>query len=166
MGKRPDSKRERFTHLGASGDVSMVDVGGKPVTRRLAKARALVSMSPDTLKAIVEDRVAKGNVLATAKIAGIMAAKKVGELVPLCHPIPVDRVDLEFAADAERGVLSIRSEVAVRARTGAEMEALQAAAQAALTVYDMCKAVDRGMTISEIALVEKRGGKSGPWKRK
>jgi cyclic pyranopterin phosphate synthase len=166
MGGKPPSKSGRFSHLDGSGNVRMVDVGGKPVTRRLARARAVLSMKPGTLRAVVEDRIAKGNVLTTAKIAGIMAAKKVGELVPLCHPLGVERVDLDFEADPDRGVLTIHAEVAVRARTGAEMEALQAAAQAALTVYDMCKAVDRGMVITEIALIEKRGGKSGVWRRK
>ena len=144
----------------------MVDVGGKTVTKRTAKARAVVSMKPETLKAIVEDRIGKGNVFTTAKVAGILAAKKVGELIPLCHPLAVDWIGVDFEPDPERGVLTITSEVIVRAKTGAEMEALQAAAQAALAVYDMCKAVDRGMVISEISLVEKRGGKSGLWQRK
>jgi cyclic pyranopterin phosphate synthase len=160
------SSGEHFSHLDRSGNVSMVDVGRKPVTRRLAIARAVLSMKPGTLKAIVEDKIRKGNVFTTAKLAGIMAAKKVGELIPLCHPLDVERVELDFTADPERGILVIRSEVAVRAKTGAEMEALQAATQAALTVYDMCKAVDRGMVVSEIALLEKSGGKSGPWRKK
>jgi cyclic pyranopterin phosphate synthase len=123
-------------------------------------------MKPVTLRAIVEERILKGNVFTSAKVAGILAAKKVGELIPLCHTLAVDRIGVDFESDLERGILTITSEVVVRAKTGAEMEALQAAVQAALAVYDMCKAVDRGMVISEIALVEKRGGKSGLWKRK
>lgn len=155
-----------FSHIDGSGEVRMVDVGEKEATRRVAKARALLIMEPSTLRAIMEDKVQKGDVLATAKVAGILAAKKVGELIPLCHPLAVDRIDIGFEADTENGTLAIRSEVVVHAKTGAEMEALQAVAQAALTVYDMCKAVDRGMVITEIALLEKSGGKSGLWKRK
>jgi len=156
---------KRLSHLDGEGGVRMVDVGGKEITRRVARAAAVVSMSPSTLEAILEDRVKKGNVLTTAKIAGILAAKRVGELVPLCHSLAVEWVELSFEPAPEKGELVIRSEVVVHAKTGAEMEALQAAAQAALTVYDMCKSVDRGMVIREIALLEKSGGKSGRWKR-
>ena len=160
------SRSGRFSHLDDSGNLSMVDVGGKAVTRRIAKARAVLSMKPETLRAIVEERIRKGSVFTTAKVAGILAAKKVGELIPLCHTLAADRIGVDFEPDLRRGVLTITSEVVVRAKTGAEMEALQAAAQAALAVYDMCKAVDRGMVISELSLDEKRGGKSGTWKRK
>jgi cyclic pyranopterin phosphate synthase len=160
------SHNKEFTHVDKSGNVRMVDVGEKAATKRVAKARAVISMKPETLGAIVGDRIQKGNVFTTAKVAGIMAAKKVGELIPLCHPLAVDWIGIDFETDPERGVLAITSEVVVHAKTGAEMEALEAVAQAALAVYDMCKAVDRGMVISEIALVEKRGGKSGLWQRK
>ena len=157
---------ENFSHIDESGNVRMVDVGGKDVTRRSARARCKVLMNPSTLKAISENRIKKGNVLTAAKIAGIMAAKKVDELIPLCHPLPVDHISIDFGQEDEKGVLEISSEVAVSARTGVEMEALQAVTQAALTVYDMCKSVDRGMVIADIRLMEKRGGKSGLWKRK
>jgi cyclic pyranopterin phosphate synthase len=165
-GVRSFSKRGRFSHLDVSGNLNMVDVGAKAVTKRTAKAHAVLSMKPETLRAIVEERIRKGNVFTAAKVAGILAAKKVGELIPLCHTLAVDRIGIDFEPDLERGILTVTSEVVVRAKTGAEMEALQAAAQAALVVYDMCKSVDRGMVVSEIALVEKRGGKSGLWKRK
>ncbi len=157
---------ENFSHIDESGNVRMVDVGGKDVTRRSARARCKVLMDPSTLKAVSENRIKKGNVLTAAKIAGIMAAKKVDELIPLCHPLPVDYISIAFNQEDEKGVLEISSEVAVSARTGVEMEALQAVTQAALTVYDMCKSVDRGMVIVDIRLMEKRGGKSGLWKRK
>ncbi|MCK4803271.1 MAG: cyclic pyranopterin monophosphate synthase MoaC [Spirochaetes bacterium] len=157
---------ENFSHIDESGNVRMVDVGGKDVTRRSARARCKVLMDPSTLKAVSENRIKKGNVLTAAKIAGIMAAKKVDELIPLCHPLPVDYISIDFSQKDEKGVLEISSEVAVSARTGVEMEALQAVTQAALTVYDMCKSVDRGMVIADIRLMEKRGGKSGLWKRK
>ena len=157
---------ENFSHIDESGNVRMVDVGGKDVTRRSARARCKVLMDPSTLKAVSENRIKKGNVLTAAKIAGIMAAKKVDELIPLCHPLPVDYISIDFNQEDEKGVLEISSEVAVSARTGVEMEALQAVTQAALTVYDMCKSVDRGMVIVDIRLMEKRGGKSGLWKRK
>jgi cyclic pyranopterin phosphate synthase len=156
---------KNFSHIDSSGDVRMVDVGKKDVTKRTARAKCTVKMAPSTLEAIAENRIKKGNVLTTAKIAGIFAAKKVDSLIPMCHPLPVDHIDIEFKIDAGGGALEISSEVSVNARTGAEMEALQAAAQAALTVYDMCKSVDRGMTISDIRLIEKSGGKSGIWKR-
>ena len=157
---------ENFSHIDESGNVRMVDVGGKDVTRRSARARCKVLMDPSTLKAVSENRIKKGNVLTAAKIAGIMAAKKVDELIPLCHSLPVDHISIDFSREDEKGVLEISSEVAVSARTGVEMEALQAVTQAALTVYDMCKSVDRGMVIVDIRLMEKRGGKSGLWKRK
>jgi cyclic pyranopterin phosphate synthase len=159
-------KEKGFTHLNGDGNVRMVDVGGKSVTRRIARAVCRIRMAPSTVERISGGAIEKGDVLATAKIAGILAAKRVHELIPLCHPIPVNRIDVSFAPVAAEGILEIRTEVSTDARTGAEMEALQAAAQAALTVYDMCKAVDREMVIHDLALVEKRGGKSGTWKRK
>lgn len=156
---------DNFSHIDGFGNVRMVDVGGKDVTRRLARARCKVLMDRSTLEAISKDKIKKGNVLTAARIAGIMAAKKVDELIPLCHPLPVDHISIDFSREDEKGVLEISSEVAVSARTGAEMEALQAVTQAALTVYDMCKSVDRGMVIADVRLMEKRGGKSGLWKR-
>jgi cyclic pyranopterin phosphate synthase len=156
---------EHFTHIDSSGSVHMVDVGEKKVTRRRAKARCTVRMKPSTIDSILSGTMKKGDVLASAKCAGVLAAKRVDELIPLCHQIRIDHVDLEFSPDAEKGELTIFSEVRATARTGAEMEALQAVAQAALTIYDMCKAVDRGMKITDIELVEKSGGKSGTWKK-
>jgi cyclic pyranopterin phosphate synthase len=157
--------KKKFTHLDDADSVRMVDVGEKRVTRRCARARCSVRMNPETLRAINENRIRKGNVLTTAKLAGIMAAKRVHELIPLCHPLHVDHIDLQFIPDAGRGILEIRSSVTVNGRTGAEMEALQAVSQAALTVYDMCKAVDREMVIAQVMLMEKSGGRSGLWKR-
>jgi cyclic pyranopterin phosphate synthase len=143
----------------------MVDVGDKPATRRRARARCVIHMSGETLRAITENRIAKGNVFSTAELAGILAAKKVAELVPLCHVLSLDHVAIEFHPYLEDGCLEILSAVTVTARTGAEIEAIQAAAQAAITVYDMCKAVERGMTITDLQLLEKEGGRSGSWSR-
>jgi len=154
-----------FSHIDESGNVRMVDVGEKNITRRTAAARCRVLMKKATLKDITGDRIKKGNVFTASEIAGILAAKKVGELIPLCHSLSPDQIGVTFHPDRDNGTLEIRSTVTVTARTGAEMEALQAVVQAALTVYDMCKAVDRGMTITDIQLVRKEGGKSGLWKR-
>lgn len=143
----------------------MVDVGGKPVTRRAAVARATVRMLPSTARAIADGSVAKGDVLATARIAGIQAAKRTGELIPLCHPLGLDFVDVRIDVDARRGRVAIEAEARVEARTGVEMEALVAASTAALVVYDMCKAADRGMVVEELRLESKSGGRSGDWKR-
>jgi cyclic pyranopterin phosphate synthase len=167
IGKNRIAKKmeKNFSHIDSSGDVRMVNVGKKGVTKRIAKANCTLKMNPSTLEAISDNKIKKGNVLTTAKIAGIFAAKKVDSLIPMCHSLPVDHIDIQFKIDKDLGELEIRSEVSVNARTGAEMEALQAVAQAALTVYDMCKAVDRGMIISDIRLMEKSGGKSGLWKR-
>jgi cyclic pyranopterin phosphate synthase len=157
--------KDNFSHIDGSGNVRMVDVGNKKATKRTAKASCTVLMNPSTLEAISENKIKKGNVLTTAKIAGIFAAKKVDSLIPMCHSLPVDHIDIKFITKSDQGKLEIISSVSVNARTGAEMEALQAVAQAALTVYDMCKSVDRGMVISDIGLIEKSGGKSGLWKR-
>ena len=157
--------KKQFSHLDESGRLRMVDVSGKQVTKRTAAARCRIHMKPDTLRMIVEKEAPKGDVFAAARVAGIMAAKRTGELVPLCHPLPLELVEVRFEPDAASGVLVIESRVVVTAKTGAEMEALQAVSQAALTVYDMCKAVDRGMRITDLMLVEKSGGKSGTWKR-
>jgi cyclic pyranopterin phosphate synthase len=141
----------------------MVDVSGKPVTHREARAEGRVRMSAGTVARITDGTMPKGDVLAVARVAGILAAKRTPELIPLCHPLPITAVDVDLTPDAT-GV-RIRSRVAVDGRTGVEMEALTAVAVAALTLYDMCKAVDRGMTIAAIQLVEKHGGRSGTWVR-
>jgi cyclic pyranopterin phosphate synthase len=157
--------KKRFSHLDESGRLRMVDVSGKRVTKRTAVARCTVVMKPDTLRMILEEKTPKGDVFAAARVAGIMAAKRTGELVPLSHPLPIEFVDVRFEPDVVSGALVIESSVVVTAKTGAEMEALEAVSQAALTVYDMCKAVDRGMTVTDLMLTEKSGGKSGTWTR-
>jgi len=154
-----------LTHLEESGRARMVDVSDKDVTRREATARARVTMRPETARLIQSGGVAKGDVLAVAQVAGVMAAKRTPDLIPLCHPLPISGVDLNFDLDVERAVLEIRATVRVTSRTGVEMEALTAAAVAALTVYDMCKAVDRGMSIGDVELLHKAGGKSGEFVR-
>jgi cyclic pyranopterin phosphate synthase len=147
------------------GNVRMVDIGEKKVTRRVAVASCRVAMKPETLQAIVDDRIRKGNVFTVAKVAAISAAKRTGELIPLCHSLAPEHVDVLFQPELQAGELEIRTAVTVTAKTGAEMEALQAAAQAALTIYDMCKAVDREMRITGLGLISKEGGKSGTWRR-
>ena len=142
----------------------MVDVSAKVVTAREATASADVRMKAETLRAIAGGRLPKGDVLATARIAGIQAAKRTHELIPLCHALPLDAVALEFEVRAPR-TLVIRSTARVSARTGLEMEALVAASVAALTIYDMCKSIDRGMTIGPVRLIEKSGGRSGTWRK-
>jgi cyclic pyranopterin phosphate synthase len=156
----------QFTHLDEKGKARMVDVSEKDTTRREAVARGKVLMKPQTAKAIERQSIAKGDVLAVAKIAGIMAAKKTSELIPLCHPLEITAVDVSFRTDTRRGEIEIEATVRTLGRTGVEMEALTAVSAAALTIYDMCKAVDRGMTLSEIRLTLKRGGKSGTYRRK
>ena len=143
----------------------MVDVGDKPITLRECVARAQVRMSAETLSRITEGRVAKGDVLATARIAGIQAAKRTDEWIPLCHPLPLDGVEVELTPDPEHSRVVVEARVECHARTGVEMEALVAVSAAGLTVYDMCKAIDRAITISGVRLVEKSGGKSGTWTR-
>jgi cyclic pyranopterin phosphate synthase len=154
-----------LTHLDAAGRGRMVDVADKEVTRREATARAIVEMQAETARLIAAGGLAKGDVLAVAQVAGVMAAKRTPDLIPLCHPLPITGVDMTFELDAERARLEIRATVRVTGRTGVEMEALTAVSVAALTVYDMCKAVDRGMTISDIQLLHKAGGKSGEFVR-
>jgi cyclic pyranopterin phosphate synthase len=153
----------RLTHVDAHGDAHMVDVGDKAITRREAVAEGFVTLGPDALAAVVEHRAKKGDVLATAQLAGIQAAKHTSDLVPLCHPIPLDAVDVTLRVDGT----SVRCKARVRAtwRTGVEMEALTAVSAALLTVYDMLKAVDRGMEIGPVRLLTKTGGKSGKWVR-
>ena len=142
----------------------MVDVGGKEITVRLAVAEAFVSLLPETLNRINNKELSKGDVYEVARLAGIMAAKKTADLIPLCHPLGLDSVTIDFET-TEDGRIRIVATTKIQARTGVEMEALTAASIAALTIYDMCKAIDRGMTIGPIGLVEKRGGKSGPFQR-
>ena len=149
-----------LSHFDEHGASRMVDVGAKPVTSRLARARSSIQMRPETLRLIRDRKLSKGDVLEVARLAGIMAAKRTAEWIPLCHPLPLDAVSISFEMPDERSVV-IRSEVHVTARTGVEMEALVAVSAAALTIYDMCKAVDREMTIAMIQLDEKAGGRSG-----
>src|SRR5690606_6184526 len=155
----------RLTHIGSSGEAHMVDVGAKAETERVAVAEGSVLMQAGTLAAIQAGNARKGDVLATARIAGIMAAKKAHELIPLCHPLLLTNVAVEIEPDEALPGLRVSATVRVRGKTGVEMEALTAVSVACLTIYDMAKAVDRGMTISGIRLVEKRGGKSGTWRR-
>jgi len=154
-----------LSHVDAQGKVRMVDVGDKPDTVREAIARGAVLMRPATLALIQRHDVHKGDVLSVAKIAGIMAAKRTAELIPLCHPLPLTSVDLAFHLEAAKGRIEIESRARVTGKTGVEMEALTAVAVAALTIYDMCKAVDREMCITDIRLMEKHGGRSGTFRR-
>lgn len=153
-----------LTHIGSSGEAHMVDVGAKDETQRVAVAEGFVVMKPETLAMILEGNAKKGDVLATARIAGIMAAKKTHDLIPLCHPLMLNRVAVEIEPDDALPGLHVTTTVAVSGRTGVEMEALTAASVACLTIYDMAKAVDRGMTITGIRVLEKSGGKSGDWR--
>lgn len=153
-----------LTHLDAQGAAHMVDVGEKAVTRRMARAQAVVTMQPETLRMIQEGRAKKGDVFSCARIAGIMAAKRTWELIPMCHPIPIESISIEIETISEREVC-ITSTLRCSHKTGIEMEALTAVSVAALTIYDMCKAVDRGMEIGAIYLLEKEGGKSGTYTR-
>jgi cyclic pyranopterin phosphate synthase len=156
---------DRLTHLDEHGDARMVDVGGKPVTERRAVARAIVKMTPETARIVAAGDAPKGDVLGVARIAGIMAAKKTDELIPLCHPMGLDHVDVDGVVDVEAGTVTITASASVTARTGVEMEAMTAASVAALTVYDMVKGVERGVAIEEVVLLEKSGGASGTWRR-
>jgi len=156
---------KKLTHLDARGRVRMVDVGSKRVTRRTAIARGRVFVHRDTLELVRSDRTPKGNVLVTAHLAGVMAAKRTAELVPLAHPLPLDAIDIAFQLDDATASIGIETCVRTRARTGVEIEALTAAMIAALTLYDMLKAVDRGMVMGEFALWEKRGGRRGVYRR-
>jgi cyclic pyranopterin phosphate synthase len=150
----------QLTHLDEAGNARMVDVGDKAVTTRTATAQALVRMSPATAQAIVAGDAPKGDVLGTARIAGIQAAKRTSELIPLCHPLPLDKVAVDLTVDAPAGLVTITATARVTAKTGVEMEALTAASVAALTVYDMVKGIEQGVEIAEVALVAKTGGKS------
>jgi cyclic pyranopterin phosphate synthase len=153
----------KFTHFDAAGAARMVDVAGKDQTHRVARARGSIVMRAPTLDAIRKGTAAKGDVLGIARIAGIQAAKRTSELIPLCHPLALTRVDIALETITERCAVDCIATVETIGRTGVEMEALTAASIALLTIYDMCKAIDRGMRIEGIALMEKRGGKSGTW---
>ena len=157
-GKRP---RASLSHVDESGGASMVDVGPKPVTERVAVAAGSVTMQPETLRLIRDNSIAKGDVLGTARIAGIMGAKSTSQLIPLCHPLPIDHVAVDFDLNETANAVEIKASATTAAKTGVEMEALTAVALAGLTIYDMCKSVDRGMQIDAVRLLRKSGGKSG-----
>jgi cyclic pyranopterin phosphate synthase len=154
-----------LTHLDAQGTARMVDVGDKPATDRRAVARAVVRMSPETAAKVAAGDAPKGDVLGTARIAGVLAAKRTGELIPLCHPLGLDHVDVDATVDPAAGTVTLTAEARVTARTGVEMEAMTAASVAALTVYDMVKGIERGVEIASVSLLEKSGGRSGTWRR-
>jgi cyclic pyranopterin monophosphate synthase len=154
-----------LTHLDESGRARMVDVGGKDVTQRRALARAVVRMSPATAAAVRDGNAPKGDVLGPARIAGIQAAKRTWELIPLCHQLPLSFADVRAEVDAGAGTVTLLAEARTSAQTGVEMEALTAASVAALTVYDMVKALEKGVAIEQVVLLEKSGGKSGDWRR-
>lgn len=156
---------KKLTHLDRQGRARMVDVSKKPVTRREAVARCSVVMKRETLQLILDNQMPKGDVFAVARIAGIMAAKKTSELIPMCHPLNISSVAIEFKTDAGMDRMDVQATVKVSGRTGVEMESLTAAAIAALTVYDMCKSVDKEMVITEVMLIGKKGGKSGVFRR-
>jgi cyclic pyranopterin monophosphate synthase len=154
-----------LTHIDDQGRVRMVDVTEKAATDRRARAQAVVAMARETFELIRKEKVKKGNVLETARIAGVMAAKKTSDLIPMCHPLKLTHVQVDFFPDAATHSIRIEATARILDQTGVEMEALTAASVAALTIYDMCKAYDRGMIISDLYLLEKSGGKSGHWKR-
>jgi cyclic pyranopterin phosphate synthase len=154
-----------LTHLDASGQARMVDVGDKPASERRALAQATVRVSPQTARIVLAGDAPKGDVIGTARIAGIQAAKRTSELIPLCHPLALTFVGVEAAIDAEQGEIVIRAEARTTGPTGVEMEALTAASVAALTIYDMVKGVERGAEIASVVLLEKSGGRSGEWRR-
>ena len=159
----PKPNQSQLSHLDEEGRIKMVDVGAKAVTARTAEAGGSVKMSPETVAAIRERRTPKGDPLETARLAGILAAKRTDELIPLCHSLPLSHADVQITLTDEGA--QITATASTNAQTGVEMEALTAVSVAALTLYDMCKAIDKGMTISEIRLERKTGGRSGEWKR-
>ncbi|HWE58708.1 MAG TPA: cyclic pyranopterin monophosphate synthase MoaC [Solirubrobacteraceae bacterium] len=154
-----------LTHLGADGRAEMVDVSDKEVSQRLAVARAVVRVTPQTARLVAAGDAPKGDVIGVARIAGIQAAKRTHELIPLCHQLPLSFVGIEASIDVEAGVIELTAQVRTTARTGVEMEALTAASVAALTIYDMVKGVERGAVIERVELLEKSGGRSGHWQR-
>ena len=153
-----------LTHIDRSGNASMVDVSAKPDTERIAVAVGSVAMQPETLRLVADNAFDKGDVLAVARIAGIMGAKQTSNLIPLCHPLPLSRIAVEFDLDSDAGAVRITAEAKTTGKTGVEMEALTAVSIAALTIYDMCKAVDRGMRIEGVRLTRKSGGQSGDFR--
>lgn len=155
----------KLTHFNKAGEAHMVDVGDKPVTQRVAVAEGRIHMQPETLQLIVEGRHGKGDVLGIARVAGIMAAKKTSELVPLCHPLAITKVAVDLESREADNAVYCQARIHTSGQTGVEMEALCAVQIALLTVYDMCKAVDRGMVMTDVGLLEKSGGKSGVWVR-
>ncbi len=161
----PPDPAPRLTHLDGAGNARMVDVGAKPETARRARAEASVRMSPATAAAVAAGDAPKGDVLGTARLAGIGAAKRTAELIPLCHTIPIDHVEVEGTVDAEAGLVNLVAEAGTTAKTGIEMEAMTACAVAALTVYDMVKGIERGVTVESVRLTHKSGGRSGTWER-
>jgi cyclic pyranopterin phosphate synthase len=155
----------KLSHLDAEGKARMVDVSGKEVTERIAAARGTIYMHAETLSLIMEKKVEKGDVFSVARVAGVMAAKKTSELIPMCHPLNITSVEIELTPQKDPPRVEIEAVVKVTGKTGVEMEAMTAAAVAGLTIYDMCKAVDREMTLSDVRLVKKSGGKSGTFIR-
>lgn len=165
MIKKKSPRSASLTHLDARGEAVMVDVSEKRETKRVAVAMATVKMAPTTFALLMGGKVPKGDVFSVARIAGILGAKQTSALIPLCHPLPLGAVHIDFQPDAHASAVTVISRVSIVARTGVEMEALTAASLAALTIYDMCKAVEKGITITDICLVEKHGGKSGSYRR-
>ena len=161
-----DNIENRLTHIDDQGQAQMVDIAGKKVTSRTATARSIVNLRPDTLAAIKSHSIAKGDVFATARIAGIQAAKKCAELIPLCHSLMLSKVSVDITASDETSQIVIDATCKLEGKTGVEMEALTACSIAALTIYDMCKALDKGIVITETRLIKKTGGKSGDWEYK
>ena len=159
------SRSEKLTHFNPSGEAHMVDVGGKRTSHRVAVASGRIRMLQSTLNMILEHGHTKGDVLGIARIAGIMAAKRTSDLIPLCHPIQITRITVDFDNDSDTSAVTCTAQVETRGQTGVEMEALTAVQISLLTIYDMCKAVDRGMVMEDIGLQEKSGGQSGHWKR-
>jgi cyclic pyranopterin phosphate synthase len=154
---------KKLTHFDARGQARMVDIAGKDVTQRVARAAGRIRMRPATLRQIAAGRARKGDVLGVARIAAIQAAKRTADLIPLCHPLTLTHVSVDFALERKAGAVRCEATVATTGRTGVEMEALTAVAAGLLTIYDMCKSADRGMRLDNIGLLEKRGGKSGHW---
>jgi len=155
----------QLTHFNQSGEAHMVDVGAKAITQRIAVTEGYIEMQPETLKLIMDGGHKKGDVLGIARIAGIMAGKKTADLIPLCHPLPLTHIEINLEAETDNNRIRCQTTVKTNGQTGVEMEALVATSCALLTIYDMCKAVDRGMVIQSIQVLEKAGGKSGHWQR-
>src|SRR5207302_5399258 len=163
--RRRRNMSKDFSHFDETGGISMVDVASKRTTQREAVAVATVRMKPDTLTKLIEQALPKGDVLTTAKIAGVLAAKQTPNLIPLAHPLAISSVDITFDLDPDSGTIEVRSIVRCEGKTGVEMEAMTACAVAALTIYDMCKSAEKGISIESLQLVRKSGGKSGTWER-